>query len=101
MPWGAYRRLNSLTAGPGYIRFHILLLALYISAFTHGKGIKRDINQQDLKINDPLLSNPNIFYSLEVVDRVSETQRQVGENSNWTIWWLSLLTEVTVSAANR
>ena len=29
-----------------------------------------------------ILSNLNIFYSLEVVDRVSETQLQVGENSN-------------------
>ena len=29
-----------------------------------------------------ILSNPNNFHSLEVVDRVSETQLQVGENSN-------------------
>ena len=34
--------------------------------------IKCDINQQDLKRVD--------FHSLEVVDRVSETQLQVGEN---------------------
>ena len=39
--------------------------------------IKCDINQQDLK-----LSNMNNFPSLEVVDRVSETKLQVGENSN-------------------
>ena len=30
----------------------------------------------------------NNFYSLEVVDRVSETQLQVGENSNLIIWRL-------------
>ena len=31
-------------------------------------------------------SNLNNFHSLEVVDRVSETQLQVGENSDWRIW---------------
>ena len=30
----------------------------------------------------------NIFHVLEVVDRVSETQIQVGGNSNYLIWWL-------------
>ena len=44
--------------------------------------IKCDINQQDLKTADLILSNLNNFHSLEVVDRVSETQLQVGENSN-------------------
>ena len=44
--------------------------------------IKRKIKQQDLKIVDLPLSNLNNFHSLEVVDRVSETQLQVGENSN-------------------
>ena len=29
-----------------------------------------------------------IFNHLEVVDRVSETQLQVGENSDWIIWRL-------------
>ena len=33
-------------------------------------------------------SNLNNFHSLEVVDRVSETQLHVGENSNWIIWRL-------------
>ena len=42
--------------------------------------IKRDINQQDFKIS--ILSNLNNFHSLEVVDRVSEEQLQVGEYSN-------------------
>ena len=36
--------------------------------------IKRDINQQ--------VSNLNNFHSLEVANRVSETQLQVGENFN-------------------
>ena len=42
--------------------------------------IKCDINQQDLKRVDLHFSNLNNFHSLEVVDRVSETQLQVGEN---------------------
>ena len=44
--------------------------------------IKYDINQKDLKRDDLILSNLNNCHSLEVVDRVSETQLQVGENSN-------------------
>ena len=44
--------------------------------------IKRNSNQQDLKIAylTSVLSNLNNFHSLEVVDRVSETQLQVSEN---------------------
>ena len=42
-----------------------------------------------------ILSNLNDFHSLEVVDRVSETQLQVGENSDWLIrrlkGWVSFL----------
>ena len=34
------------------------------------------------------LSNLNNFHSLEVVDRVSGTQLQLSENSNWIIWRL-------------
>ena len=41
--------------------------------------IRRDINQQYLQLTS-ILSNLNNFHSLEVVDRVSETQLQVGEN---------------------
>ena len=37
-----------------------------------------------------ILSNLNNFHSLEVVDRVSETQLQVGENSDWIIWRYSI-----------
>ena len=43
---------------------------------------KRSINQQDSKIVDYNLSNPNNFQLFGVVDRVSETQLQVGENPN-------------------
>ena len=44
--------------------------------------IKCDINQKDLKRVDlHFFSNSNNFHSLGVVDRVSETQLQVGENS--------------------
>ena len=42
--------------------------------------IKCDINQQYLKTVD--LHIVNNFHSPEVVDRVSETQLQVGENSD-------------------
>ena len=43
--------------------------------------IKPDINQQDLEIViTSILSDLNNFHLLEVVDRVSETQIQVGEN---------------------
>ena len=44
--------------------------------------IKYYINQQYLKTVDLNFSNLNNFHSLEVVDRVSETQLQGGENSN-------------------
>ena len=47
--------------------------------------IKCDIKQQELT---SILSNLNNFHSGEVVDRVSEKQLQVGENSNWIIWLL-------------
>ena len=50
--------------------------------------IKRDINQQDFKIVYHSLSNLNNFHLLEVVNRVCETQLQVGENSNLISWWL-------------
>ena len=35
-----------------------------------------------------ILWNQNNFHSLEVVDRVSETQLHVGDNSDWIIWRL-------------
>ena len=52
-------------------------------------NIKCYINQQDLKTVDLHFAKLNFFHSLEVVDRVSETQLQVGENYNKIIWrWL-------------
>ena len=50
--------------------------------------IKCDINQQYLKTVDFILSNLHNFHSLEVVDRVSETQLQGGENSDLIFWRL-------------
>ena len=44
--------------------------------------LKRHTKQQDLKKKTSILSNLNNFHSLEVGDRVSETQLQVTENSN-------------------
>ena len=43
---------------------------------------KRDIDPQVFKIVDPIMQNLNNFHSLEVVNRVSETQLRVSENSN-------------------
>ena len=61
-----------------HIKYHLLNML----------KITYDINQQYLKTIDLLFSNLNNFHSLEVVNRVSETQFQVGENSNWIIWRL-------------
>ena len=44
--------------------------------------IKCDITQRYLKIVDPHFVKSDYFHSLEVVNRVSETQLQVGENSD-------------------
>ena len=43
--------------------------------------LKRDINQQDVKIVDLILSNRNKFHSLEVMNCISGAQLQVSENS--------------------
>ena len=45
-------------------------------------NIKFHIIQQYLKTIDLYFVESDNFHSLEVVDRVSETQHQVGENSN-------------------
>ena len=63
-----FERFNPLTAGVAYIRVFNNLNML---------KIKCDIKQKDFK-----RVNLNNFHSLEVVDRVSETQLQVGENSS-------------------
>ena len=44
--------------------------------------IKSDVKQQDLIELTYILSNLHNFHSLKIVDRVSETQLQVGENLN-------------------
>ena len=64
---------------------HIFGFSFFISTLSTSINmlkIKCDINQQDLKRVDLFLSNLNNFHSLEVVDRVSETQLRVGKNSN-------------------
>ena len=43
--------------------------------------VKRDTNEQDFKIVKLYFVKPDNFHSLEVVDRVSETQLQVDENA--------------------
>ena len=44
--------------------------------------IKRGINQQDYNIVDFHLVKSDYFHPLKVVDRVRDTQLQVGKNSN-------------------
>ena len=67
--------LNPLTAGAVHIRFLHFLLAYYISAF-------KPVISKICSLLTSFLSNLNNFHLLEVVDRISETQLQVGENSN-------------------
>ena len=43
----------------------------------------------------------NNFHSLKVVDRVSETQLQVGEKSNWIIWRLKSENNVGLLVGHR
>ena len=50
--------------------------------------VKRVLQQLDFKILGPQIESPNNFQPLAVVDRVSETQLQVGENSNLICWRL-------------
>ena len=64
-----------------YSGFHFLLAHLV----PYFKYVKDKMWHQPSKIWKQLtsiLSNLNNFHSLEVVDRVSETQIKVGENSN-------------------
>ena len=76
--------INPLTADSAYIR--VCIFYQHIKYHINMLKIKCDINQQDLERVDRHFVNLNNFHSLEVVDRVSETQLQVGENSNWIIW---------------
>ena len=78
--------INPLTAGAAYIRVFIFYYHIKYHILNILK-IKCDINQQDLKRVDLHFVKSEEF-SLEVVDRVSKTQLQVGENSNWIIWRL-------------
>ena len=81
LPPNIFNPLTCLTAGPAYIRIFIFIKYHILNMLK----IKCDINQQDLKDLTAILSNLNNFHSLEVVDRVSETQLQVSENSDWII----------------
>ena len=73
--------------GPDYISIlHFYQNITYRSSMLK---LKRDINQQAFWIVDLImLPHLNNFHSLEVVDRVSETQLQVSKNSNLIIWRL-------------
>ena len=73
---------NPLTAGAAYIRVFIFYQHIKYHLLNMLK-IKIVISISNIwKQLASILSNLNIFHSLEVVDRVSETQLQVGENSD-------------------
>ena len=76
--------VNPLAAGYMIILSYLnkIISTLNTSFLTFMMKIKHDINQQDFKIVDIHLANLNNFHRREVVNRVSETQLQVGENSN-------------------
>ena len=80
-------QVNALIAGPDYIRFLYSLLSQYdnMYKFLNMLTIQSYINQQDLVIVVPHFVKSDFFHSLEVVYRVSETQLQVGDNSNCNI----------------
>ena len=71
------RHINPLTAGAAYIRVFIFYYHIKYHILNMLKIWKQLTS---------ILSNLNNFHSLEVVDRVSETQLQVGDNSDWIIW---------------
>ena len=64
---------NPLTTGAAYIRVFIFYSHIKYHVLNMVK-IKCDINQQDLKRVDLHFVKSEYFHSLEVVDRVSETQ---------------------------
>ena len=63
---------------PSILVFYILYYHITYQLLNLLK-IKSDNNKQDLTFLTAILSNLNNFHSLDVVDRVSETQLQVGE----------------------
>ena len=69
------------TAGAAYLLVFIFYEHIKYHLLNMLK-IKCDINQQYLKAVYLILSNLDNFHSLEVVDRVSETQLLVGENTD-------------------
>ena len=64
------------------------LLAHYVPHFKHVKDKMLTSISNIWKQLTSILSNLNNFHSLEDVDRVSETQLQVSENSDGIIWRL-------------
>ena len=74
----------SLYVHKGGLNFICILALCLKSGFCTGYqfayGMQSAIFEKQLT---SILSNLNNFHSLEVVDRVSKTQLQVGENSDW------------------
>ena len=75
--------INPLTAGVAYIRVFIF----YWHINYHRLNMLKIKNMRSIssigKQLTSILSNLNNFHSLEVVDRVSETQLQVGKNNDF------------------
>ena len=74
--------LKPLTSGAEYIGFFTQLLPHSVPPFMHVKAI---LWHQSARFEKtwPLFCK---IWIIEIVDRVSETQVQVDENSNWIIW---------------
>ena len=66
--------------------FFIFIIEWYINYVTSIKNISKSLTST--------LSNLTNFHPLEVVVRVSKTQLQVNENSNWIIWRLKCWTDI-------
>ena len=79
-------KVYPLTAGAAYIR--VVIFYQHIKYHILNMLMIKSISKIWKELTS-ILSNLNNFHSLEVVDRVSETQLQVRENSNWIIWRLN------------
>ena len=77
-----HKPVITLTAGPDYIQvFHFVISTLNTSFSRYHRQNVTPINNISKSLTS-IVSNLNNFHSLEVVNRVSETQLQVSENSN-------------------
>ena len=80
-----FYNINPLTAGAAYFRVFIFISTLSTTYKYVKEQMWHQMWHQIWKEFTSIFSNLNNFLSLEVVEHVSETQLQVGENLNWII----------------